>query len=246
LLRGSLHDNRANRHLQTWAPPRLPTLASEQIEGVGMAEIELIQATYREIAERFGIGIEGARIKAKRRAAKGEWRLIPGNHPQDIVRVEMPAEEFRAGPHRAPRTPPNNQVEEGPTPAPQQDSQRKDTNDLEALVEVVSRLTAQSHSMTERLIEAERLRAEAQRDTAITQAEMKVLEERVAVLQEQHLAELKSVRERMATEAGQLNQLNQLIEQAELREQDLRVRLGEMEDSLALMRARPWWRRLVG
>lgn len=208
-----------------------------------MAETELIQVTYREIAERFGIGIEGARIKAKRRAAKGEWRLIPGNHPQDIVRVEMPAEEFRLGANRPQRSSPHERAEGEPTLAPQQDPQRKDTNDLEALVEVVSRLTAQSHSMTERLIEAERLRAEAQRDTAITQAEMKVIEERVAVLQEQHLIELKSVRERMATEAGQLNQL---IEQAEVRERDLRARLEEMEDNLASMRARPWWRRLVG
>lgn len=201
-----------------------------------MAEIELVQVTYREIAERFGIGIEGARIKAKRRAAKSEWRLIPGNHPQDIVRVEMPAEEFRAGPHKPSRTPPNDQAEGRPTPAPQQESQRNDTSDLEALVEVVSRLTAQSHSMTERLIEAERLRAEAQRDTAITQAEMKVLEERVAVLQEQHLAELKGLHE----------QMGKTIEDAGERERDLQARLTAAENDLTTMRARPWWRRLVG
>lgn len=243
MLRGSLHDDGANRCLPTWAPPRLPTLASEQIEGVGMAEIELVQVTYREIAERFGIGIEGARIKAKRRAAKGEWRLIPGNHPQDIVRVEMPAEEFRAGPHRPPRTPPNDQAEDGPTPAPQQEGQRKDTNDLEALVEVVSRLTAQSHSMTERLIEAERLRAESQRDTAITQAEIKVLEERVAVLQEQHLTELRALRERIATET---EQMGELIERAGERERELQARLSATEEQLAATRGRPWWRRLVG
>jgi hypothetical protein len=53
-----------------------------------MSENRVVTATYREIAYRFGIGIEGARIKTKRRAAKGLWRIIPGNHPQDIIRVE--------------------------------------------------------------------------------------------------------------------------------------------------------------
>ena len=40
-----------------------------------------VSVTYREIAERFGIGVEGARLKAKRRAAKGLWRIVPGDAP---------------------------------------------------------------------------------------------------------------------------------------------------------------------
>lgn len=208
-----------------------------------MAATELVQVTYREIAERFGIGIEGARIKAKRRAAKGEWRLIPGNHPQDIVRVEMPADEFRLGTHKPPRTTPHEQGDRLPTPPSLQEPQRRDANDLEALVEVVSQLTAQSQSMTERLIEAERMRAEAQRDTAIAQTELKVVQEHMAVLQERHLSELVMLRERMGAET---EELSKTIEAAGEREHELRSRLDEAEAGLAMMRARPWWRRLVG
>ncbi|MBO1022834.1 hypothetical protein IPV08_23015 [Methylobacterium sp. SD274] len=208
-----------------------------------MAAAELIQVTYREIAESFGIGIEGARIKAKRRAAKGEWRLIPGNHPQDIVRVEMPAEELRAGPIKPQRSPPNNPADRDPTPPPQHETQRKDTNDLEALVAVVSQLTLQSQAMTDRLIEAERMRAEAQRDTAIAQTELKAIEERLAALQEQHLTELLGLRERMAAET---EQTGKTVEDANARERELQARLDEAKGSLAAMHARSWWRRLVG
>lgn len=237
-------------------------LVSRRIEGVGMAGTELIQVTYREIAERFAIGIEGARIKAKRRAAKGEWRIIPGNHPQDIVRVEMPADEFRVGPPNPPRTPPHDRAEGLPTANTQQELQRRDTNDLETLVAVVSQLTQQSQAMVERLIEAERRKSEAERDTAIAHAELKVLEERVLLLQEQHLCELKAVQERLAEEGRW--KLDQAAGEAEGRERELQSRVataradlialqsqGEAEtaqarDQLAAWKARPWWRRMVG
>jgi hypothetical protein len=41
--------------------------------------------TYAELAEHFGIGPDGARMKAKRR----KWRIVQ-NHPMDLVRVEVP------------------------------------------------------------------------------------------------------------------------------------------------------------
>lgn len=209
-----------------------------------MAEIELVQVTYRQIADCFAIGIEGARIKAKRRAAKGEWRIIPGNHPQDIVRVEMPADEFRMGPLKPQRIPPQDPGEGVPTSITPQEPQRRDTNDLEALVAVVSQLTSQSHAMTERLIEAERLKSEAQRDAAIAQAEVKVIEERLVLVQEQHLTELKALQERMMEKGEQ--RLAQVAEDAGARERDLQARLRAAENDLAVIRARPWWRRLAG
>ena len=43
--------------------------------------------TYAEIAEHFGIGLDGARMKAKRR----KWRIVR-NHPGELSRVEVPAE----------------------------------------------------------------------------------------------------------------------------------------------------------
>jgi hypothetical protein len=183
-----------------------------------MSENRIVTATYREIAERFGIGIEGARIKTKRRAAKGLWRIIPGNHPQDIIRVEIPEEEWNS-PQRSPAHTPNDGA---PTPLPQQETERKDTNDIEALVELISQLTAQSSAMTERLVDAEKGRAEAERDAAIAQAALASAEARLTTMQEQHLSELKEFRDRMEAETN------------------------KAQSELAEWKARPWWRRLAG
>jgi hypothetical protein len=186
-----------------------------------MSETRFVTATYREIAERFGIGIEGARIKAKRRAAKGLWRIIPGNHPQDIIRVEIPEDEFTSGQSSQRRTPytPN---EGGITPPSQHDEEHRETNDIDALVELISQLTAQSAAMTDRLVDAEKGRAEAERDAAIAQAALVNAEARLTALQEKHLLDLKELRDRLEEEASKAR--SELVE----------------------WKARPWWRRLAG
>src|SRR5215207_915004 len=140
-----------------------------------------VSVTYREIAERFGIGVEGARLKAKRRAAKGLWRIVPGNHPQDVVRVEVPEEEWATPPNVPRPTPPHDGAPSNP---PQQDSQRREANDLEPLAEIISELTARSTALTDRLIEAERAKAEAERDTAIARAALDAAEARILALQD--------------------------------------------------------------
>jgi hypothetical protein len=182
-----------------------------------MSENRVVTATYREIAYRFGIGIEGARIKTKRRAAKGLWRIIPGNHPQDIIRVEIPEEEWNSSQRSLAHTP----NDAAPTSPPQQETERRDANDIDALVEIIPQLTAQLSAMTERLIEAEKGRAEAERDAAIAQAALANAEARLTAMQEQHLAELKELRDRMKAEAD------------------------KAQSELAEWKAHQWWRRLV-
>lgn len=54
----------------------------------------LIHLTYRELADRLGTSPDAARMKAKRAVSKGRWRIIPGNHPNDPVRVELPAADI--------------------------------------------------------------------------------------------------------------------------------------------------------
>lgn len=49
-----------------------------------------LSLTYRELAERLAISTDAARMKARRAAKTGRWRIIPGNHPNDPVRVELP------------------------------------------------------------------------------------------------------------------------------------------------------------
>jgi hypothetical protein len=64
--------------------------------------------TYRELAEHFGISADAARMKAKRRVKAGRWAIIPGNHPSDTVRVELPVDDLRerVGRERTRRSPP--------------------------------------------------------------------------------------------------------------------------------------------
>lgn len=186
-----------------------------------MSETRFVTATYREIAERFGIGIEGARIKAKRRAAKGLWRIIPGNHPQDVIRVEIPEDEFASG-QPSQRGAPYTHNDEVQTHPSQHNDERRDPNDIDALVELISQLTVQSAAMTDRLVNAEKGRADAERDAAIAQAALASAEARLAALQEQHLSDLKDMQERMKAEAD------------------------KARAELAEWKARPWWRRLAG
>jgi hypothetical protein len=58
--------------------------------------------SYRELAKRFSISPDAARIKGKRRAKTGEWRIIPGNHSSDRVLVEVPISDLTLSPERTP------------------------------------------------------------------------------------------------------------------------------------------------
>ncbi|NML92043.1 hypothetical protein HHL26_23905 [Sphingobium sp. TB-6] len=57
---------------------------------------EVLQLGYRELADRLSISPDAARMKAKRAAKSGRWRIIPGNHPSDRVLVEIPAADLNA------------------------------------------------------------------------------------------------------------------------------------------------------
>jgi type IV secretory pathway VirB10-like protein len=59
---------------------------------IGGVNMETIRLTYRELAARLGKTPDAARVLAKRRAEKGEWKIIEGNHPQDAKYVELPAD----------------------------------------------------------------------------------------------------------------------------------------------------------
>lgn len=53
----------------------------------------LTRLSYRELADQLGISPDAARMKAKRKAKVGAWRIIPGNHPSDKVLIELPVAE---------------------------------------------------------------------------------------------------------------------------------------------------------
>jgi F0F1-type ATP synthase membrane subunit b/b' len=76
--------------------------------------------------------------------------------------------------------------------------------------------------MTDRLVDAEKGRAEAERDAAIAQAALANAETQLSAMQEKHLSDLKELRDRMEAEAD------------------------KARSDLAEWKARPWWRRWAG
>ena len=200
-----------------------------------MPDTELARVTYREIAERFGIGIEGARLKAKRRAAKGLWRIIPGNHPQDPIRIEMPAADFlppNSGPQRGA---PNKADDRTPTEGPPQTPNSRDPNELAALVDVVSKLTAQAADLTERLFKAEQDRTDAKKMAEGLAAQLEGLRA-VLDVERRQAGELRWERDHA------LEHISRHVADLARAEHD-RDRAAE---ALAAHLALPWWRRLFG
>jgi hypothetical protein len=61
---------------------------------------DLEQLSYRDLAERLNISPDAARMKAKRKAKAGMWRIIPGNHPSERVLIELPATDLNGTPER--------------------------------------------------------------------------------------------------------------------------------------------------
>ena len=58
---------------------------------------DTIRLSYAELADRLGIKPHAARMKAKRAADRGLWRIIPGNHPNDRATVELPISALTQG-----------------------------------------------------------------------------------------------------------------------------------------------------
>ena len=63
-------------------------------------EPELLHLTYKQLAERIGVSVDAARMKAKRENKKGRWQIIAGNHPSDKVTVIIPEIDLNAQPER--------------------------------------------------------------------------------------------------------------------------------------------------
>src|SRR3954447_5302194 len=62
--------------------------------------------TYPELGERLGITPDSARLKAKRKADRGEWTLLPPNKDGGQVRVRVLASDLpEHPPERIPRGP---------------------------------------------------------------------------------------------------------------------------------------------
>jgi chromosome segregation ATPase len=126
---------------------------------------DTIRLTYRELAERLGIEPDSARIKARRLAKSGRWKLIPGNHPGAASTVEVPAADLvREGdPGRTPPGAPVQQIGGSAPGRPDADVPALEDHikSLTARLEVADRQTDQLRA--DHAAELERIRGELER-----------------------------------------------------------------------------------
>lgn len=94
-------------------------------------------------------------MKAKRKSASGGWRIIPGNHPQDKVYIELPVEDL---PDRPPDVSAVEIAPAKPRPQPQADS----GGAIEASLSLIASLQDRVNALSDQLFEVmDARRAEA-------------------------------------------------------------------------------------
>lgn len=115
-------------------------------------EHELLHLTYKQLAERIGVSVDAARMKAKREVKKGRWQIIAGNHPSDKVTVVIPDSDLNAKPERVSTDAPERYgYTKGRTPKPEQD---------EKLFALYTEAQGRIQALTDQLLEAQNDRIE--------------------------------------------------------------------------------------
>ena len=188
--------------------------------------------TLREIADIAGISVDAARRRAKRRDRDKVWRILPSNHPQDPLRIELPRSDLDALGRPDPARTERQEVDESvayTSVRPETDDTARQGVDVEAIAEIVATFTDRVDSLTERLLAAERERAVAHSEAEIAKAEVSRLHERIEAAMVSHRSEL----ERRDAEADRINASRE-------------AEIEALKGTLAEMRARPWWSRLAG
>ncbi len=181
--------------------------------------------TYRELAEHFGISADAARMKAKRKAKAGRWVIIPGNHPSDTVRVELPADDLheRVGRERIRRSPPERSTR---TPDPEQVNGTPERL-LTALEQIIP--------MTEHLLVANR---EAQ-------ARIADLTDQLLAAKEAHRRDAMDLAAAETRDMGTKAELERALADRLTLQQQALARTASLQRQLAEHR-RPLWRKALG
>ncbi len=193
--------------------------------------------TYKELADRLGIGADSARHKARRR----KWEVQPGNHPRDSARVKVPMSIFDADrspliplgsvpidplrpiPFDGDRDPPGDPHQSPPSPTP-----------------VISFADALA------MVDAERVRADQRVADALAE-ERTASARRLAEVQTMHLDLVNRLQAQGALERSLWLER---VDAAELRAERVEQRLDEVIDHILKQQSNhkqePWWKRWFG
>ncbi len=197
---------------------------------------DLEQLSYRDLAERLGISPDAARMKAKRKARAGLWRIIPGNHPSERVLIEVPATDLNGTPERVGREQPHRaEGERSPrTPDPERENALAEQL-LAGLREAQDRI----RHLTDQLVDAKDVLVSAydklnsiNHDLAAAQVEVLAAKKETLDAKEMHRRDAMELTAAEMREMGTKAELERAL-----------ADVAVLEGQVTLSR-RPWWRRL--
>lgn len=189
----------------------------------------LEKLSYRELADRLGISPDAARMRAKRKAKSGLWRIIPGNHPSDRVLVEVPANDLGVRLSRGGTVRSAQKAE--PTP------EHNPNSIAERLLDELAEMRARNEDLTDRLIEAKDVLGTAY-NKLITLNQELVSGRIELIAAKDEVIKAKEAHKRDERE----------LAAAEMREMGTKAELERAIADVAMLRCeeakpkRPWWR----
>ena len=200
---------------------------------------ENVVVTLRQIAEAHGIGVEAARTKAKRRANKGQWKILEGNHPSDPIRVSMPLEDLQGSSATSNDGPPSDLMADTPSQGSPVTLQHGSSVTLEMMADMLRAMTDRVAEMTDCAMESAKAQAEAEKEAALAQTKLGHLQDQMAAAEKAHESEVHRLQALAASEAERARrELMDLVADRD----GLAEKLVKAEEQAA----RPWWRRLAG
>ncbi len=202
---------------------------------------DLEQLSYRDLAQRLNISPDAARMKAKRKAKAGLWRIIPGNHPSERVLIELPATDLNGTPERVG----GEQVQRvGGEHSPRtQDPERGNTL-AEQLLANLGEAQDRIRQLTDQLVNAKDVLVSAydklnsiNYELAGVQVEMLAAKQETLEAKEAHRRDSMELTAAEARELGTKAELERALADVEA----LKEQLG-----LIASQRQPWWRRMFG
>jgi hypothetical protein len=194
---------------------------------------EHLLLTYVELGERFGITPDSARLKAKRKASRGEWQVVPPNREGGPSRVRVPLGDL-------PEHPPERSPEH-----PEQRTPSADTSSGEMLAQLAELRAsiAELHGVHARAVRASEEAAELR--LALAKAEMTAASVATIAKGEVEAAKRVAAAEVEGTKASTAIELAALRQQIETEVTARNTVIEELRAELARLRL-PFWRRWLG
>ncbi len=204
---------------------------------------DLEQLSYRDLAERLNISPDAARMKAKRKAKAGMWRIIPGNHPSERVLIELPATDLNGTPERVG----GEQVQRvGGEHSPRtQDPERGNTL-AEQLLARLGEAQDRIQHLTDQLVDAKDVLVSAydklnsiNHSLAAAQVEVLGAKQETLEAKEAHRRDAMELTAAEMRELGTKAELERALTDVETLREQLNLSMAERRES-----PRSWWRRI--